>query len=834
MKAVVMAGGFGTRIQPLTNSLPKPMLPVVNIPMMERVINRVVDAGIRDIVILLYFKPEVIKEHFGDGSRLGINIEYVLPDDDYGTAGAVKKAEPFLDDTFMIVSGDLVTDFDFKKVIDFHNEKKSKLTITLTPVVDPLQFGVVITDENDRIQKFLEKPSWGEVFSDTINTGIYILEPEILKHIPEGESFDFGKNLFPNLMDAEVPLWGCSIKGYWRDVGNPKSYREAHLDILEGAIKLKYSGEKKEFPRGIAYLDEGSKLDDSVSVEGSVIVGKNSHIQGNVKLKDVVIGSDCVIAEGSEIKDSVIWDRCSFGMKCDIYNSVICNDNKFGKKVKVKEGAITAEWCEVDHLVSFEKDVIVWPQKVIEEAAVISNNIIWGTKYKASIFESGKVVGRANLELYCEMATKIAESFGSMLPIGSKVYLSRDYHKSSRMIKRAVLVGLISTGVDAIDVRVLPSNVMRHNLAENDSVAAGIHVRQSVEDITATEILFFNNEGLFIDTNTEKSCEKVFFRENFRRVASDEIGEILEHDAQRYRENYEKVIYSRINKEAFNKKDLKVGIDLLFGSTSNIVPDVLNGLDIENVILNAYSSDKKLSKLPSLLENSQKNMSKIVKSLGFDIGFVIFPNGQKLRIADDVGNTYEPYITLLGVLKLIDLAIDEEVEVFLPVNTPDVLDNSLKNVKIKRGKFSNFTESILKEFYLIANTEGNFAFSRFGLQYDSVFASIKILELLAITGADFSDLTSQIPNFYYKEEMVDCPADKKGKMMRKFMEEGKDRETSYVDGIKFWLDGNSSVLMIPSTSGDFVKLYVQADSVKEGEKVFGEYAEKIALWRDED
>jgi mannose-1-phosphate guanylyltransferase/phosphomannomutase len=834
MKAVVMAGGFGTRIQPLTNSVPKPMLPVANIPMMEHIINKVIDAGIKDIVILLYFKPEVIKEHFGDGSRLGVNIEYVLPDDDYGTAGAVKKAEPFLNDTFMIVSGDLVTDFDFKKIIDFHEKKQSKLTITLTPVVDPLQFGVVITDEDGKIQKFLEKPSWGEVFSDTINTGIYILDPEILSRIPEGENFDFGKNLFPNLMAEGIPLWGCSVEGYWRDVGNPKSYREAHLDILEGSIKLKYKGEKKEFPRGVAYLEDGAVIDESATIEGSVVIGKNTHIQGNVKLKDVIIGDDCVVAEGSEIKDSIIWDRCSFGLKCDIYNSVICNDNRFGKKVKIKEGAIIAEGCEVDHLVSFEKDVIVWPQKMIEEASVISNNIIWGTKYKASIFESGKVVGRANLELYCEMATKIAESFGSMLPVGSKVYLSRDYHKSSRMIKRAVLVGLISTGVDAIDVRVLPSNVMRHNLAQNNEIAAGIHVRQSIDDITATEILFFNNEGLFIDTNTEKSCERVFFRENFRRVSSEEIGEIVERDAEVYKLNYEKLIHSKINKEAFNKKELKVGIDLLFGSTSNIVPDILNGLDIENVVLNAYSSDKKLSKLPSLLENSQKNISKIVKSLSFDMGFVIFPNGQKLRIADDSGNTYEPYMALLGVLKLIDLASRESVKVFLPVNTPDILDSSLKNVKIERGKFSNFTEHLLKEYYLIANTDGNFAFSDFGLQFDSVFACIKILELLAITGADFSSLTSEISDFYYKEEMVDCPADKKGKMMRKFMEEGKDRETSYIDGIKFWLDNGSSVLMIPSTSGDFVKLYVQASSIDEGERVFAEYADKIKRWRDED
>ena len=230
MKAVVMAGGFGTRIQPLTNSVPKPMLPVANIPMMQHIIEKLRDVNIKDIVILLYFKPEIIKDHFGNGSAFGVNIEYVLPDDDYGTAGAVKKAEPFLNETFMIVSGDLVTDFDFQKIIDFHKQKSSKLTITLTSVVDPLQFGVVITDEEGKIQKFLEKPSWGEVFSDTINTGIYILEPEILTRISEGEKYELGKNLFPSLMDEKITLWGCTVEGNWRNVGNPKSYREVHRD----------------------------------------------------------------------------------------------------------------------------------------------------------------------------------------------------------------------------------------------------------------------------------------------------------------------------------------------------------------------------------------------------------------------------------------------------------------------------------------------------------------------------------------------------------------------------------------------------------------------------
>lgn len=249
-----MAGGFGTRIQPLTHSLPKPMLPVMNVPMMENVLKQLVKVGIDEVVILLYYKPQIIKDHFKDGSRWGVKIHYVLPDADYGTAGAVGMARDYLDTTFMIVSGDLVTDFDFQKILQFHEKRESKLTITLTSEDNPLQFGVVIVNEDGKIEKFLEKPSWGEVFSDTINTGIYVIEPEILNYIPKAEPFDFAKDLFPLLMKEGIDLLGYTAHGYWRDVGNPESYREVHKDIFLQKVKFEIPGKVIKYPEGTLYL----------------------------------------------------------------------------------------------------------------------------------------------------------------------------------------------------------------------------------------------------------------------------------------------------------------------------------------------------------------------------------------------------------------------------------------------------------------------------------------------------------------------------------------------------------------------------------------------------
>ena len=180
MKAVIMAGGFGTRIQPLTINLPKPMIPLINRPIMLHIIELLKKHGIEELVLLLYHQPMNIKNFFGDGSEFGVRITYVTPLEDFGTAGAVKAAAKYLDERFLIISGDLLTDFDLSQAMEFHEQTKALATVTLTSVKDPLQFGVVITDKDGRITKFLEKPGWGEVFSDTINTGIYVLEPEVL------------------------------------------------------------------------------------------------------------------------------------------------------------------------------------------------------------------------------------------------------------------------------------------------------------------------------------------------------------------------------------------------------------------------------------------------------------------------------------------------------------------------------------------------------------------------------------------------------------------------------------------------------------------------------
>ncbi len=275
MKAVVMAGGQGTRLRPLTSNQPKPMVPIVNKPCIQHILELVQRHGINEAVMTLAFLPRLIRNHFGDGSSLGMHIDYTVEETPAGTAGSIRLAKDLLDETFLVISGDALTDFDLTKVINFHKEREAMVTIALTSVENPLEFGVVIVDDQGRIQRFLEKPGWGQVFSDTVNTGIYVLEPEIFDHIPEGQPYDFSHDLFPKLFEMKKPLYGMVCEGYWQDVGSLEQYVAANRDALDGKIKLTPPGVRL---RGNIWVGKGAQIDSLDDVEGPAVIGENVRV----------------------------------------------------------------------------------------------------------------------------------------------------------------------------------------------------------------------------------------------------------------------------------------------------------------------------------------------------------------------------------------------------------------------------------------------------------------------------------------------------------------------------------------------------------------------------
>ena len=831
IKAVMLAGGFGTRIQPLTHSVPKPMLPVVNLPMMEHTLNRLVALGIDEVIILLYYKPDVIKKRFGDGSDRGITIRYVLPDDDYGTAGAVGLAREYLDTTFVIVSGDLVTDFDFGKIFDYHRQKGSRLTITLTSVENPLQFGVVIADEEGKIEKFLEKPSWGEVFSDTINTGIYVIEPEILEYIPHKENFDFAKDLFPLLMREGIDLMGYTAKGYWRDVGNPDSYREVHADILGERLNFAIPGCRVAYPDGTLWLTGESEIGEDVEIIGNVVIGADVRLGKNVRLNNCVIGDRTLIGDECRLRNSVIWHDVRIGRRAVMDNAVICDNNRIGDGVEAKAGVILAEGCSVGKLARFEQDVTVWPDKEIEPAAVVNRNVVWGSRYKNSIFQYGIVTGTSNVELSCEMATKLAEAFAAQLPQGSTVMVGRDHDKSSRMIKRAFLGGLLSAGIDVIDLKNIPPAALRHAISHTSGVMGGAFVRRNGEDPAATDIHFFNEEALRIDTATAKAVEKSFFGEKFRRVDFTKIGQIIEKPELQEGRHYREAVVSRLDRKTLRSRPVRIAVDLMHGITADIFPQILDDLGIDAITLNAHPHPGSHSGVDVMLERTRRDLSAIVTSLELDAGFVIFPGGQRVGLVSDEGEFFDKIKTLSTVLYLMNLEAGvkkETMRVFLPTWAPDIVE--YENLEIEWGVYNNFKADRLRAYDLIATTDGNFAFTEFSLHRDASYATLRILQLLMRHCLTLGEIGKRVQPFYYRTEKIACPQSKKGMMMRRFLEAAKGKRSATVDGVKIWENATDWVLMIPDAYGEYLNLYFQAADESAGARIYDTYTRLIAEW----
>ncbi len=328
MKAMVLAAGVGSRLEPLTTQVPKPIVPVANIPVMEHILKLLSKHGITDICANLHYMPEKLTEYFGDGSKFGVNLTFRTEEKLSGDAGGVRACREFLqDDTFIVIMGDLVTDTDLSKVIKEHKSKKALASIGIKEMDDVSQFGVVVTDENGFITGFQEKPSNEEALSKFISTGIYVLEPEIFDYIPATGEYGFGRQLFPALVAKKLPVLGVKIEGYWSDVGCVEKLREANFDALSGKVKVDLLGKKEKRGDATVWLGENSRVDEGAKLNGLVMIGRNCKVHAGATLGGtVVLGDDVVVESAAHLVDTVVWSGSKIGANSDIKNSVIGYD----------------------------------------------------------------------------------------------------------------------------------------------------------------------------------------------------------------------------------------------------------------------------------------------------------------------------------------------------------------------------------------------------------------------------------------------------------------------------------------------------------------------------
>ena len=374
MKAIIMAGGKGTRLYPLTCQIPKPLVSLLDRPCMEYMIELLKAHGITEIAVTLQYLPKLIKNHFGDGSAYGVSLHYFEETVPLGTAGSVKNAEEFLDETFLVISGDGLTDFDLSKAIAFHSEKKAIGTIVLTQVDVPLEYGVVMTEEDGRVVRFHEKPTWSEVFSDTVNTGIYVLEPEVLSLFAKDSKFDFSKDLFPLLLKNRLPLYGVVMEGYWSDIGNLAQYRQTQFDILDRKINVPIEG--VEIRPGV-WVGNDVTVHEGVRFSGPAFIGEGTVLENGINIGPyTVLGRYNHVGTSALLERTVVWNRNFIGKSSDLTGVTLCNGIKIGIGVTFSEHVIVGDKCRIGDLAVIMPQVRIWPEKIIGASSMVQSSLI--------------------------------------------------------------------------------------------------------------------------------------------------------------------------------------------------------------------------------------------------------------------------------------------------------------------------------------------------------------------------------------------------------------------------------------------------------------------------
>lgn len=334
MKGLILAGGKGTRLRPLTLNTPKPIVPVANAPFLLYQIDLMLSAGIHDVILSLSYQPRKIEDLLKDGADYGIGIRYAVEGTPLGTAGAFKNAEDYLDSTTVVFNGDILTGVDLAAVIRKHKEFGAVATLVLAPVDNPSAYGLVETASDGAVLRFIEKPGPDEITCNTINAGVYVLEPSVLRYIPKDEPYSFERGVFPTLLERKERVLSFTLDNYWIDIGTPKKYLEVHHDILAGKFLSK---------RVPSSATDRSALPRDVTIDAKSIIDADVTIRSGARIENSVIGRNCKIEEGAQIIDSVIWAGNTLDADSRVEGAIVGKGCYVGRSVTLRPGAVLGD-----------------------------------------------------------------------------------------------------------------------------------------------------------------------------------------------------------------------------------------------------------------------------------------------------------------------------------------------------------------------------------------------------------------------------------------------------------------------------------------------------------
>ena len=810
MKAVVMAGGEGTRLRPMTANQPKPLLPVVNKPIMEHVLRLLRRHGFNETVVTVQFLASMVRNYFGDGEDFDMSLQYATEETPLGTAGSVKNAQDALrDEPFLVISGDALTDIDLSELVKFHKDNGALVTVGLTRVPDPLEFGIIIVDDDGRIQRFLEKPTWGQVFSDTVNTGIYVMEPEVLSEFSAGEQADWSGDIFPRLLERGAPLYGWIADGYWEDVGTHESYLKVQADVLSGRVQADIDG--FEMSPGV-WVAEGAEVDPEAVLTGPLCIGDYAKIEAGAQLREfTVVGSNVVVKEGAFLHRAVVHNNVYVGPGATLRGCVIGKNTDVMASARIEEGAVVGDECVIEPEAYLSAGVKVYPFKTIEAGAVVNTSVIWESRGQRTLFGPRGVSGLINVEITPELCVRLASAYATTLRKGAVVTTSRDVSRAARALKRAVHGALNASAINVIDLEAQPLPVARFETARGEC-SGGLALRTTPGDPQSIDIIFLDERGADLSQAAQRKLERVFSRQEYRRAFPGEIAELTY--PPRVVEAYTHELLRCVDMNGVLGAGLKVVVDCAGGTASLVLPALLGRIGVDVLTVNNRLDEASPTQSLAQVRAGMHRLAELVSSSRAAFGVRFDPVGERITLVDDKGAMVADERALLVVLDLI-AAERRTGRVALPVTTTRVAERVSRFHQVEidwtpTSLHGLYEATAAEDVIFAADGRGGYVVPEFSRSIDGIAAFARLLGLVARTRLTMSQIDARIPAAHLLKRSMPTPWAAKGSVMRTVVEAAGDRTIDTTDGVRVVEPDGSWILVLPDPSDAVTQLWAEA------------------------
>ena len=772
MKAIIMAGGEGSRLRPLTCDCPKPMVPLMDKPVMYYAIELLKQHGVREAAATLHYLPDQVRDYFDDGSPFGISMRYYEEKEPLGTAGSVRQAKDFLTETFVVLSGDGVTDCNLTDALRFHQEKGALATLVLKSVESPLEYGVVVTDADGRIRRYVEKPGWGEVFSDTVNTGIYILEPEILNYIPADRPYDFGRELFPALLETGHPLYGYAAEGYWCDIGDISAYLRAHADAMDGRIRLPITVR----PGGV-YRMPGARVDRGAVLEGPCFIGEGAVVKEGARIGAYsVLGAGSVVSAHASIKRSVLWPHARLHRGAQARGCILAGSASLGEESCAFEESVLGAGASLGARGALLPGVKIWPRKQTEDGARLDSNLVWGSSGR-----SGFLNGRLPL-INPSQAARLARACASAMK-PKTLLMARSASSVALSHALAAESGLMAQGVQVMDagVSTLPQLRVMAELLRPD--AALFIDEETLRPLTG--------DGTEPAPSLRRQIEALILRQDFERAFAAVTK--LPVPAGRSDLMYAGYLLSRAD------------IDALASARPQIAVCAPNEqlLSMAECVLEKAGCAVRGEWEEELMELSPG-----------ETGLWLTEGGEQMTLAGEDGSLTESECTLLRVWTMLESGMKR---IILPVSATRAADALAQRYDAQivrvRDERSSLMQALLEEDR-----------RQLMMHFDGLYAFLACLCVLTRQGITLEQWLISMPKLSRRTRSVTVDWKDKGRVLSALLREETDADVT--DGLCISRDG-AWAWVSPSEEKAECRVITEARSAETARELCDFYAERI-------